>query len=34
LERLTDPNVMSGAINKAKTIKDKVQNTLTNEDLE
>ena len=34
LERLTDPNVMSGAINKAKTIKDKVQNGLTNEDLE
>ena len=31
LERLTDPNVMSGAINKAKTIKDQVQNTLTNE---
>lgn len=32
LERLTDPNVMSGAINKAKTLKDKVQNQLiTNE---
>lgn len=35
LERLTDPNVMSGAINKAKTIKDKVQNKLiTNENEE
>lgn len=35
LERLTDPNVMSGAINKAKTLKDKVQNQLiTNENEE
>lgn len=31
LERLTNPDVYSGAINKAKTLKDKVQNTLTNE---
>ncbi|TAN57339.1 hypothetical protein EPN15_04805 [Patescibacteria group bacterium] len=34
LERLTNPDVMSGAINKAKTIKNQVQNQLTNEDLE
>lgn len=35
LERLTNPEVMSGAINKAKTIKDTVQNKLiTNENEE
>lgn len=34
LERLTNPDVYSGAINKARTIKNKIQNSITNEDLQ
>jgi len=34
LERLTNPEVYSGAINKSKTIKNQIQNTLTNENFQ